>query len=49
MDRVAGKSAATDKIQESWEFSESESWSNHEKEVTGNLLRPEILALQRIL
>ena len=35
MDRVAGKPAATDKGQESWEFSESESWSNHEKEVTG--------------
>ena len=35
MDRVAGKPAATDKGQESWEFSESESWSIHEKEVTG--------------
>ena len=34
MDRVAGKPAATDKSQESWECSESESWSNHEKEVT---------------
>ena len=33
---VAGK-LATDKSQESWEFSESESesWSDHEKEVTG--------------
>ena len=35
MVEVAGKLAATDKSQESWEFSESESWSNHEKEVTG--------------
>ena len=34
MDRVAGTLAATDKSQESWELSESESWSNHEKEVT---------------
>ena len=33
MDRVAGKPTGTDKSQESWEFSESESWSNHEKEV----------------
>ena len=31
---VARKPAATDKSQESWEFSESESWSNHEKKVT---------------
>ena len=47
MDRVAGTLAATEKRQESWEFSESESWSDHEKEVTGeNLLRPEILELQ---
>ena len=35
---VAEKPAATDKSQESWEFSESESWSNHEKEVTGKLV-----------
>ena len=35
MERVAGKPAATDESQELWEFSESESWSNHEKEVTG--------------
>ena len=35
MAQVVGKLAATDKSQESWEFSESESWSNHEKEVTG--------------
>ena len=34
MDSVAGKPAATDKSQESWEFSESKSWSTHEKEVT---------------
>ena len=26
---------ATDKSKESWEFSESESWCNHKKEVTG--------------
>ena len=35
MVEVAEKPAATDKSQESWEYSESESWSNHEKEVTG--------------
>ena len=35
MERVAGRPAATDESQELWEFSESESWSNHEKEVTG--------------
>ena len=35
IDRVAGKPAATDKSQESLEFSESESWSNHEREATG--------------
>ena len=35
---VAGKPAATDKSQDYWEFSESESWSNHEKEVTGKLV-----------
>ena len=35
MDRVAGKLAATDESQEFCEFCESESWSNHEKEVTG--------------
>ena len=34
MDRVAGKPAETDRSQESWAFSESESWSNHQKEVT---------------
>ena len=34
---VAGKPAATDKSQESWEFV-SESWSNHEKEVTGKFV-----------
>ena len=26
----------TDKSRQAWEFSESESWSIHEKEVTGN-------------
>ena len=34
MDKVAGKPVATDEHQVSWEFSESESWSNHENEVT---------------
>ena len=34
MDDSAGKPAATDKSQKLWEFSESESWSNHENEVT---------------
>ena len=38
MVEVAGKLATTDKSQESWDFSESESWSNHEKEVTGKLV-----------
>ena len=38
MVEVAEKPAATDKSQESWEFSESESWSNHEREVTGKLV-----------
>ena len=38
MAEVAEKLAATDKSQESWEFYESESWSNHEKEVTGKLV-----------
>ena len=33
MAEVGGKPAATDESRESWEFSESESWSNHEKEV----------------
>ena len=40
MVEVAAKPAATDKSQESWEFSESESWSNHEKEVTGKPVAP---------
>ena len=31
MDKVAEKPAPTDKSQESWEFSESESGSDHEK------------------
>ena len=38
MFEVAGKLAATDKSEESWEFSESESWSDHEKEVTEKLV-----------
>ena len=38
MVEVALKLAATDKCQESCEFSESESWSNHEKEVTAKLV-----------
>ena len=38
MVEVAGKPAATDESQELWEFSESESCSNHEKEVTGKLV-----------
>ena len=41
MDKVAGKLAATDESQELWEFSESESWSSHEKEVTGKLVAHE--------
>ena len=35
---VTGRPVATDKSQESWEFSESESWSDHEKIVSGNLV-----------
>ena len=38
MVEVAVKLVATDKSQESWEFSESESWSSHEKQVTGKLV-----------
>ena len=38
MVEVQEKPAATDKSQESWELSESVSWSNHEKEVTGKLV-----------
>ena len=34
------------KSQESWDFSESESWSNHDRDVTGNLLHPEIQKIQ---
>ena len=33
-DKVAGKPVATDEHQVLWEFSESESWSNHESEVS---------------
>ena len=35
---VARKPAASDKSQDSWEFSESQSRSNHEKEVTEKLV-----------
>ena len=35
MDKVVGKPAATDESQELWEFSESELWRNHDKELTG--------------
>ena len=38
MVEVAKKPAATDKSQESWDIHESESWSDHEKEVTGKLV-----------
>ena len=38
MVEVAAKPAATDKSHESWEFSDSESWSSHQKEVTGKLV-----------
>ena len=38
MVEVAVKPAATDKSQESWDFPESESWTDHEKEVTGKLV-----------
>ena len=38
MDEVAVKPAATDQSQESSEFSESESKSNHEEELTGKLV-----------
>ena len=40
MDRAAEKPAATEKSQESCYFSESESWSNHEIEVTVKLVAP---------
>ena len=45
MVEVAVKPAATDKSLESWECSESESWSNHDKEVRD----PEIQKFQGIL
>ena len=35
MDDSAGKPVATEENQVMWEFSESESWSVHEDEVTG--------------
>ena len=34
MEKVAGKPVATDESQELWEFSESETWSLHEEELT---------------
>ena len=34
MVEVAEKPAATDESQESWEFSDSDSWNSHQKEVT---------------
>ena len=48
MDKVAGKHAATDYSQELCEFSVSESWRNHEKEVTRILLHPEIHKIQGV-
>ena len=38
MVEVGKKPAATDKSQESWDFPESESWSSHQKEVTGKFV-----------
>ena len=38
MDKLAWKPVATDESQVLWEFSESESWSNHEDEVTEKLV-----------
>ena len=35
---VARRPVATDKSQESWEFSESGSWCDHEEKYQGNLL-----------
>ena len=35
LDKVAGKPVVTEENQVLWEFSESESWSNHEDEVKG--------------
>ena len=37
MDDSSGKPVATEENQVLWEFSESESWSVHEDEVTGKL------------
>ena len=39
---VAGKPAATDKSQESWDFPESESLGDHEIELTGKLVASRI-------
>ena len=38
MDDSAGKPVATEENQVIWEFSESESWSVHEDEVTGKIV-----------
>ena len=38
MDNCAGKPVATEENQVLWKFSESESWSVHEDEVTGELV-----------
>ena len=46
MAEVAGKPAATEKSEESWEFSESETPSDHEEEVTG---KPEASRISGIL
>ena len=46
---VVEKPAATDKKQESWRFSESESWSNHEKVVTGKNVASRNQKSQRVL
>ena len=50
MVEVAGKLAATDKGQESWEISEFESWSSHQNEVTEKFVASRNLQLiQRVL
>ena len=36
--KARGKPVATEENQVLWEFSESESWSMHEDEVTGKLV-----------
>ena len=51
MVEAAGRPTATDKCQEIWEFSESESWSNHENEATRKPVASmsKIQEIQRIL